>query len=263
MIAVNSWVLILLGIPWTRQKRQDNHIITRQETFEPLVENIESFPNWATSAGGKAIPLYRSKNDGSPRQKPILFLGGTHGDEPEGVWLAEYTLKLLQKNSEGTHPWVLLPCLNPDGFDKNERVNASGVDLNRNFPDKNWSEFHTAPRYYPGKKPSSEPEVQALVKLIDEINPRIIIHCHSWKPCIVLTGDAEIETAKILSRHTGYEFMQDIGYPTPGSLGEYGWRQRNIPVICIEVEEKLARPEIEKLFHKAIEEIFIIGAIRR
>ncbi len=185
-------------------------------------------------------------------------MGGTHGDEPEGVSLAEYTLKILQQLSKETHPWVLITCLNPDGYSKNERVNSRGVDLNRNFPENKWTGHHTAPRYFPGPNPSSEPEVKALVKLIDEINPRVIIHCHSWKPCIVLTGDSEIETAKILSRHTGYEFMHDIGYPTPGSLGEYGWCERGIPVICIEVEEKLARPEIEKLFHKAIEEIFII-----
>lgn len=228
-----------------------------------MSDKIEAFPNWATSAGGRAISLYQSKMAGSPQQKPILFLGGTHGDEPEGVWLAEYALQMLQEISQETHPWALITCLNPDGFAMNERVNSRGVDLNRNFPEKKWTGDHTAPRYFPGPKASSEPEVQALVQLIDKINPRIIIHCHSWKPCIVLTGDSEIETAKVLSRHTGYEFMHDIGYPTPGSLGEYGWRERKIPVICIEVEEKLARPEIEKLFRKAIEEIFIIGAIRR
>ncbi len=155
---------------------------------------------------------------------------------------------------------MLIPCLNPDGFGKNERVNGNGVDLNRNFPEKNWSSYHTAPRYYPGPRPCSEPEVKALIQLIDEIQPRIIIHCHSWKPCIVLTGDSEIETAKTLSRHTGYEFMHDIGYPTPGSLGEYGWREKKIPVICVEVEEKLQRPAIESLFRKPIEEIFIAGA---
>lgn len=226
--------------------------------------NFESNPNWAMSTSGKPIALFsskrvRSKKVASPQQKPILFLGGVHGDEPEGVCLAQYTLKLLGECQKETHPWALIPCLNPDGLFKKTRVNDRGVDLNRNFPEKNWTAFHTAPRYFPGSEPASEPEVKALVQLIDEIEPRVIIHCHSWKPCIVLTGDKEIETAKLLSQHTGYTFTQDIGYPTPGSLGEYGWRERGIPVICIEVEEKLPNLEIEKLFHRAIEEIFIIG----
>jgi len=219
--------------------------------------SIECLPNWATSAGGRAISLYKSQSDLSSNQRPILFMGGTHGDEPEGVWLAESTLEWITASREQmTHPFYLIPCLNPDGLSKNERVNSNGVDLNRNFPEKNWSNFHTAPRYFPGEGPGSEPEVQALVKLIDQINPRIIIHCHSWKPCIVLTGERETETAKILSRHSGYQFMKDIGYPTPGSLGEYGWREKDIPVICIEVEEKIERGQIDSLFRKAIDEIF-------
>jgi protein MpaA len=221
---------------------------------------MESVTNWAKSAGGQPITLHKSdvpKN--SDNKKPILFLGGTHGDEPEGVWLAESTLEWLGQQQRSCHPWYLITCLNPDGLQKNQRVNANGVDLNRNFPEKNWTKNHTATRYFPGTTPGSEPEVQALVKLISEIQPRLIIHCHSWKPCIVLTGEREIETAKILSRHSGYDFKQDIGYPTPGSLGEYGWREKQIPVICIEVEEKLERSAITPLFRQAIEEIFVTG----
>lgn len=232
---------------------------------------IQSQAKWATSAGGHSIGLHwsnastdlssrHSSTYRSVQQKPILFLGGVHGDEPEGVWLAEATLEWLKIYEEKYRsPWHLITCLNPDGYKKNQRVNSNGVDLNRNFPEEKWSEYHTAPRYFPGPRPASEPEVKALIQLIDEIQPKVIIHCHSWKPCIVLTGDQELETARILSRHSGYEFKQDIGYPTPGSLGEYGWTEKKIPVICIEVEEKIQRSKIPELFRKAIEEIFVFG----
>ena len=35
---------------------------------------------------------------------------------------------------------LFIPCLNPDGMALNRRTNANGVDLNRNFPTKNWGE---------------------------------------------------------------------------------------------------------------------------
>jgi predicted deacylase len=219
-----------------------------------MLTSVDCQPKWAASAGGKPIALHKKLNANA---RPILFLGGVHGDEPEGVWLAEEALKWLgDGGSEPRHPWCLITCLNPDGYEKNERVNSRGVDLNRNFPERNWSPDHKAPRYNPGPSPGSEPEVQALVRLIDEIHPRVIIHCHSWRPCIVLTGEAEVETARTLSVHSGYEFTRDIGYPTPGSLGEYGWRERKIPVICIEIGEKTPREKMESLFRKSIHEIF-------
>ena len=39
--------------------------------------------------------------------------------------------------------------------------------------------------------------------LIDEIEPEVIIHCHSWKPCIVLTGEKCQREAEFLSECRG------------------------------------------------------------
>ncbi|MGE3974310.1 MAG: DUF2817 domain-containing protein [Bdellovibrionales bacterium] len=229
---------------------------------------FETNPTWSKSAGETPIALHwspRFHEELKRGKKPILFMGGTHGDEPEGVWLAEDTLhwlnQKLQNQELPQHPWALITCLNPDGHKINERVNAHGVDLNRNFPDNHWTGYHTAPRYYPGPKPASEPEVAALVKLIQEIQPQLIVHCHSWKPCIVLTGERGQNCAEYLAKSSGYEFMHDIGYPTPGSLGEYGWKNCNVPVICIEVEEKIERSKIPSLFQKGIEELFENGVL--
>jgi len=217
---------------------------------------IQHIPDWSYSFSGHNIELSTSAPQ-SPA--PILWIGGVHGDEPEGVWLAQYTLQWLQEwTQEGQqlHPWALIPCLNPDGLSKAQRTNGNGVDINRNFPERNWTKYHTAPRYFPGPHPQSEPETQSLVKLIDQIQPQIIVHCHSWKPCVVLTGDHGAKGAKYLSESTGYEFQHDIGYPTPGSLGEYGWNEKKIPVICIEVEEGLAKEKLPSLFKKGIHRFF-------
>ncbi len=211
--------------------------------------------NWATSAKGHALELFRSAEKNTLKVRPILIVGGVHGDEPEGVWLAQHVLEWL-KTTPVANPWLLIPCLNPDGFLKNERVNGNGVDLNRNFPCDNWSPEHDKPRYYPGPNPGSEPETQALVQLITAERPQLIIHCHSWIPCVVYTGELGRKDAERLSKASGYPAKEDIGYPTPGSLGEYGWRAHRTPVICIEEAEKVSQNLVWPKFKNGFEEIF-------
>lgn len=219
-------------------------------------------PTWSSTRQGLNIPLWSSTSPESAISEnfrpPILFIGGVHGDEPEGVWLAEAFLNSIRSQyikRQGLknltwpgQPWVLLTCLNPEGYAKGERTNSAGVDLNRNFPSADWSPEVKAPRYYPGEKPGTEPEIQAVIKTLDIYKPKLIIHFHSWNPCIVFTGKPAEPIAKLLSSHSGYPYQEDIGYPTPGSLGQYGWLSCQIPVICIEEQEGASREHIWKRF---------------
>jgi protein MpaA len=219
------------------------------------MQDVQYIPDWAKSAAGHNIPLYMSGEISTFKMKPILIVGGVHGDEPEGVWLSEHCLEWLKSNPVSV-PWLLVTCLNPDGFLIRERTNSRKVDLNRNFPSSNWSTEHSKARYYPGPHPQSEPEVQALVRLIDKANPQLIIHCHSWKPCVVYTGEPGLRDSERLGRSSGYQVQPDIGYPTPGSLGEYGWKDKKIPVICIEENEPMVKEEIWPRFANGFKEIF-------
>ncbi|MDO8954038.1 MAG: DUF2817 domain-containing protein [Gammaproteobacteria bacterium] len=209
--------------------------------------------NWAKSANGQTIELYHSEGALSSQQ-PILLIGGTHGDEPEGVRLAEELLNFLQAHpGQVTRPWVIIPCLNPDGYAENERVNGHGVDLNRNYPATNWSPDYEKPRYYPGPNAGSEPEIQALVSLIEQIKPSVIIHFHSIEnPCIVCTGKPGLEAANLIAKASGYAVQDDIGYPTPGSLSEYAWYDLGIPVICVEEQERINLDTIWPRFEKGL-----------
>jgi Predicted deacylase len=206
--------------------------------------------SWAKTHLGTNIELYKKSHSLSDfSEAPILFIGGVHGDEPEGVRLAQEFLQWLKSeeatNSENIRPWILVPCINPDGYAKNERTNGAGVDLNRNFPCRDWSPEHKAPRYYPGPSAGSESEVQALVKLIEDEKPHLIVHFHSWEPCIVYTGKPGKDAAELLATGNGYEAREDIGYPTPGSLGQYGWLEAKTPVICIEEQADI---ELDKVW---------------
>src|SRR5205085_2240171 len=124
------------------------------------------------------------------------------------------------------------------------RWNGAGVDLNRNYPSKSWSPNYDKERYFPGKEPGSEPEVQGVVKLIEQYDPRLIIHCHSWNPMVVCAGEPGRKDAERLGRASGYEVKEEIGYPTPGSLSQYGWVDHGIPIICIEEQEKIPLDQI-------------------
>lgn len=211
------------------------------KTDNPLIEQI---PEWSKTPLGTALSLFQNLKRKDVR--PYLFVGGVHGDEPEGVRLAEEFLLWLKTHSKETdHPWILVPCLNPDGFKINQRTNSQGVDLNRNFPSRDWTSSVEKNRYYPGPSPASEPEVKALAELITKTQPCVIIHFHSWKPCVVYTGAPGQIYAEFLTQENHYDSHPDIGYPTPGSLGQYGWLEHQIPVVCIEEKEN---EDLEKVW---------------
>lgn len=229
------------------------------------MSEIIHFPNWATSANGQSIQLFAShhfvdlsNNDNSLANESLIFIGGVHGDEPEGVHVAQKLLEWLQKNHKKVkHPWILIPCLNVDGYQKNIRMNGHGVDLNRNYPSQNWSNEFSQKRYYPGPHPGSEPEIQSMVELIETIQPKWIFHFHSWKPCVVLTGDPAQSAAKVLCISSGFELKKDIGYPTPGSLSSYGWHDHKIPVLCLEADDSKPIAESWQRFGQGLINILI------
>lgn len=224
--------------------------------------SIQHLKEWALSPKNNNIPLYASANVKLDTHcSPVILIGGVHGDEPEGVELAKKTLRWLKaesqlKESRVKIPWILIPCLNVDGYKANERVNGNGVDLNRNYPSQSWTNEFEQARYFPGLYAGSEPEVQALIKLIEDTQPRLIIHCHSWEPSIVLSGPPAIAEARALAESSGYDVIPDIGYPTPGSLSEYCWNDRAIPVICIEEQEHIDLALVWPHFEKGIKAIF-------
>lgn len=217
--------------------------------------------SWARSPRGTPIELYKkTHNRDGKATPPILFVGGVHGDEPEGVRLAQEFLKWLQKTEDSSpheilHSWLLIPCINVDGYLRNQRTNESGVDLNRNFPSLDWSPDSKGPRYFPGNRAGSEPETQAMVQLIETEKPCLIVHFHSWEPCVVYTGSPGKEASTILAGKTGYPVREDIGYPTPGSLGQYGWLDHKIPVICVEEQERIHLDQVWPHFEPGLTQL--------
>ncbi len=68
---------------------------------------------------------------GEPDGPHIYISTGIHGDEQAGP---EAIFRLLEDSAcLPRATWTIFPLLNPEGFDRNTRENADGLDLNRDY----------------------------------------------------------------------------------------------------------------------------------
>lgn len=181
----------------------------------------------------------------------VLIIGGVHGDESEGVVAAHGLLGKFIESYTYKLKMTVIPALNLDGVLAKTRQNANGVDLNRNLPTQDWTSEVLNPRYFPGTKPNSEPENQALTDFIQREKPRIIYSLHSWNPLLNVNGKCRKE-AEVIHQLTGYPIQEDIGYPTPGCLGTYCGLERDIPTLTYEIQRGLDPKEIIRVHVPAI-----------
>lgn len=177
--------------------------------------------------------------------KKILIIGVFHGDE----WQGEYFINSYLKNSKEPkkNEVYYIPRLNNNA----ERKNKRGVDLNRNFPTKNWIKSENND-YFGGEKPNSEIETKFLVDLIDKNDFSAIITLHAPYKVINYDGPA-LELAQKIQKFINYKITSDIGYPTPGSFGTYCGIERNIPTITLEIDENEDIESLKNKFHKLFE----------
>lgn len=165
--------------------------------------------------------------------KTILIVGVFHGEEPQGEYLINQYLKTDLSNIK--NKLVIIPCLNPDGKSKNQRQNSNGIDLNRNFPTKNWK-LTDKKDYFGGTEPASEIETKFMIEVLENYKFDAILSIHAPFKIVNYDGPAK-ELAEKISQITSYPAQGDIGYPTPGSFGNYAGVERNIPTITLELPE--------------------------
>jgi len=206
-------------------------------------------PTGATSRNGfpilmRSIPPAKSAKKGEPVR--VLLLGGIHGDELTAAAIVFQWMQLLQAPPAQAFHWHVAPVVNPDGLlaAKPQRVNANGVDLNRNFPTPGWEQdakrywmktTGSDPRRFPGQSPLSEPESRWLNAEMERFKPHVIISVHA--PFGVLDFDGPAKPP----RRFGRLYYSRVGV-YPGSLGNYGGMHKNVPVITIELPNAQAMP---------------------
>ncbi len=206
-------------------------------------------PTGAVSRNGfpilmRTLPAVKSGKQGEPLR--VLLLGGIHGDELTAAAIVFEWMQWMQAAPAQEFHWHIAPVVNPDGLlaAKPQRVNANGVDLNRNFPTPGWEQdarrywaktTGSDPRRFPGQSPLSEPESRWLHEEIEGFRPDVIISVHAPFGVLDLDGPAKAP------RRFGRLYFNRVGV-YPGSLGNYGGLHKNVPVITIELPNALAMP---------------------
>lgn len=205
-----------------------------------------------TDSGARSVqgtPIYVRDVKAPDARLRVLVVGAIHGDELSSASVALHWVRLAATEQvELPQPvhWRFVPVVNPDGLVARppKRVNASGVDLNRNFPTPNWERDAQVywqqrtkrdPRRWPGPKPLSEPETRFLHEEMQKFKPHLIVSIHA--PYGVLDFDGP----SVPPSRLGRLYLDQVGI-FPGSLGNYGGVHKGVPVVTIELPNSLRTP---------------------
>jgi protein MpaA len=183
-----------------------------------------------------------------------LVMCGVHGDEITPVKFCWDLIKELKENHTFKDKLVIVaPLVAPDSFFKSRptRTNGRGVDVNRNFPTRDWkTEAHKKwkhqlrhdKRKFPGPYAASEQETIFQMNLILRYKPNKVISVHA--PLTLLDYDGPSlkaengKSAKVLleqmsEKSSGYKVSN---YPIfPGSLGNWAGKEKHIPTYTLEL----------------------------
>ena len=145
--------------------------------------------------GGKSVrgrPLVYAEFGDLRAENVTLIFSMVHGDEITPFYVGIQLAQWLKAHaaSLGNTRVVIAPLVNPDGFysQPRTRVNANGVDINRNFNTEDWkvraislwkTKYKSDPRRNPGPVARSEPETVFQEEMIGKVNPQKILSIHS------------------------------------------------------------------------------------
>ena len=147
------------------------------ELLTYIEEKVLKFPEIVSSnfigesQKGKKIPIIyiKNKNNNDEKKIKVWMQGGLHGNEPASTESLLYLIHLILEDADYKYlldkiELAILPMANIDGFLKNDRYAANGLDLNRD---------HTK---------MMAPETKASKVAFANFDPHIALDFHEYRP---------------------------------------------------------------------------------
>lgn len=220
-------------VGWVSYEPEPDGLIDTPFPGIRLAGPLEIYPR--LSAGGRRI-VHAAFGESGPT---TLLLFGMHGSEYTPALLGFQIHAWLESNPDAVRGGriVVAPLIDPDGLVSGVRGNDHRVDLNRNYPARNWKHATGANRDWHGSSPASEAETQFVLMLLERYRPDVIVSVHAPEACVNYDGPAE-SLAHAMSSACSLPVEASIGYPTPGSFGSYAGYDQGIPTITFELSSK-------------------------
>ncbi len=263
MLLLSGWVDPAMSVQSARKTKKEFcsevNAKFREFGWDRIICNPDRWETYDYSYEGNPLLYQEFGFDDNDSKDPVnLVLCGVHGDEPTGIYQCFHMVREIifdNPESAGDFKLVVAPIVNPDGFFMDKRVNANGVDTNRNLPTKDWKrKAHKLwnrkkdPRRYPGKSAGSEIEARMQAFLIDKYRPDKILSFHAPLGFLDFDGPGDRKYYNLLrveqrakrvglriQKHTK-RFLKFIDFRFyPGSLGNYAGNERKIPTYTVEL----------------------------
>ena len=196
------------------------------------------------SSQGRPINAYHFGSSGPA----VLYTGAIHGNEYSTKYLMDRWIQDLDANpnkiSNGKRV-IVVPVINPDGFAQGSRLNARGIDLNRNFSVSDWKGDIEDTRGNPfpgggGTEAMSEPETRAIAGFVAQQRPELVVSYHSIGGMAISNqrGQANARASQYASL-SGYRLSAgdsgEFGYQITGTADDYYSEKLGVASILIEL----------------------------
>ncbi|HWA64445.1 MAG TPA: M14 family zinc carboxypeptidase [Candidatus Paceibacterota bacterium] len=192
---------------------------------------------FGTSATGKTITGYEIGTG----PDCLLLIGAIHGDEMGTAALLHQLISAIEQDPGILPPSkkvVIIPIANPEGYyDRTDKLNNDGVNLNLNFDTTSWQEYGPEGTYA-GPEPFSEPESRLIRQVVEEYNPYAMISFHA-QGGLVSPEDNEVsqEWGRWYAAATGYDYFD--GWEYAGTATAWFVEQTDRPAITVELHTNL------------------------
>ena len=197
-------------------------------------------------------PVYMEKINDSDQS--ILIIAVIHGNEWSGYPLLRGFLEEIDSDKFLSEKisLLLLPIANPDAYAIDTRHNLNWVDINRNFPADNYGKSRRD-----GTSSFSETESQIIYNIVEKYSVAGIVVFHEPFDCIDYNGPA-----KNWADFVGTQSQLPVKKLSEmsGSIGSYFGKNRNIPVLTIELPAYSHAKSVDYLWETYQNLLFLIVA---